>query len=411
MTRTFFYYLLAVLILRLFLSLTILRHDPLVPWETDSRGYYHLAYSLLHNGSFQMDGKPETFRTPGYPVFLAGVFKIWGDSLPVVVFIQVFLSCLGIFFVYKLAQCLWNDETRALMMAVIYSLDPWTFQISLSIGSDTLFTVMVLGFALLALRLFSDPPPTARWYVFSAIVLAACVFTRPLIYYFIIPFGLFLVFDKRRWRGLVLVVVIYALLVSAWTVRNYYKTNSAIFTSATEHLYWNYEGKILAMVNHTSSEEEDTKESQMAIQKEKISQKAMVEFCDQEAMKIISNHPFLFIKAFFDGMYSSVWSPGTLFFRERIGGHNNILREAIKWFGISYLFAGYMLALWGVVQLTLKKRWSSQNLFLFGLLLYLIIFSATPVGYYRFRLPFWPFICLFAGYSIPWPFYKKPDHD
>lgn len=358
-----------------------------------------------------MAGKPEIFRTPGYPLFLAGVFKIGGDSLATIVFIQIFLSCVGIFLVYKIALRLWDDHSRAFMTAVIYSLDPWSFQISFYIGSDTLFAVMVLGFALLALRLFADPPPTARWYVFTAIALAVCALTRPLIYYFIIPLGLLLVFYRRCWKGLILVIVMYALLVGAWTVRNYERTNTAVFTSATAHLYWNYAGKIISMVKHTNSDEEDTKISLMAIQKEKLSERAMVEFCDQQAIKIVSEHPFLFIKAVLDGMYRSVWSPGTLFFREHIGGHNNILREAIKWFGISYLFVGYVLALWGVVQLTLKKGWSLQSLFLLWLLLYLIVFSATPVGYYRFRVPFWPFICLFAGYSFLRPFHKKSDYD
>ena len=156
-----------------------------------------------------MAGKPEIFRTPGYPLFLAGVFKIWGDSLVTIVFIQIFLSCIGIFLVYKLALRLCDDHGRALMTAVIYSLDPWTFQISFSVGADTLFTVLVLGFALLTLRFVLDPPSPARWYIFSAIALAACVFTRPLIYYFIIPLGLLLVFDKRSWKGLILGIAIY----------------------------------------------------------------------------------------------------------------------------------------------------------------------------------------------------------
>jgi hypothetical protein len=271
---------------------------------------------------------------------------------------------------------------------------------------------MLITFLGVVVRLFSDRQPNILRYLAVTVLLAASTFTRPITYCFILPLVIILFFYSYRQInstvslkcsliGPLLVIIIYGLLIGSWIMRNYYRTGAAVFTSLpSEHLYWNYGGKILSIINHSSLDDESTRLSLLSYQQEKISLKAMVDYCNQQASGIFLDHPVLLMKVFFSGMFSTLWSPGTVFLREHLGYHNNIIREGIKWFGICYLFFGYVAAIGGVLQLTLKKAWSFSSFLLLVLLLFLIIFSSTPVGYYRFRVPFWPFICLFAGHGI-----------
>ncbi len=55
----------------------------------DAPGYYRLATTLLTDHSFENFG---TLRTPGYPLFIALVFGVFGKHVWVILLIQLLLN-------------------------------------------------------------------------------------------------------------------------------------------------------------------------------------------------------------------------------------------------------------------------------------------------------------------------------
>jgi hypothetical protein len=58
-------------------------------WHPDSASYHYLALNMFRHGLFRRSSGPpyiyEAFRTPGYPLLLAAVYRVFGDSaLPVI---------------------------------------------------------------------------------------------------------------------------------------------------------------------------------------------------------------------------------------------------------------------------------------------------------------------------------------
>ncbi|MFA5307065.1 MAG: hypothetical protein WC365_06470 [Candidatus Babeliales bacterium] len=83
-----------------------LRHDARY-WQVDSSTYHHVATSLAQGkGISNVDGSPNFYRLPGYPVFIAFFYKLWGDNPENALWAQIFLaSCIPLL-VFFLANVL-----------------------------------------------------------------------------------------------------------------------------------------------------------------------------------------------------------------------------------------------------------------------------------------------------------------
>ena len=90
---------------------------------TDSWGYLELAGNLRELGRFQATPHEEGLRTPVYPVFLATVQTVFGEHLGFVVAVQLCLSLVTVWFVWRLAWELGGSKA-ALGAAWLYALNP-----------------------------------------------------------------------------------------------------------------------------------------------------------------------------------------------------------------------------------------------------------------------------------------------
>jgi hypothetical protein len=231
-----FIIILAILVkLSLFIFVSI--HAPQSKFMPDSHDYLKLADVLASKGVFARleEGKLvcETFRTPGYPLFLAilnGILKI---PLSGVVFLQVLMTLLAAFVTYKTA--LWIDEKIAFLGAAIMLFDIPVSIFSLLLLTETLFMV-ALSLFMLSFVIYLKNRKFGIL-ALSAIILAIAVYIRPIAYYLGIAIFFFILYINRH-RGLkicvsqalVFLVVTYS-IIGAWQFRNYALSHNAAFSS------------------------------------------------------------------------------------------------------------------------------------------------------------------------------------
>ncbi len=113
----------------------------------DGREYYQLALNLAHHGSFSQSENPpfdpDTWRTPGYPFFLAIHTLIFGDSPRSVIVVQQLLNLINTLMLAFMAQKYMN-ERRALLVGLLFVFEPYHHFYSLWLLPTTLFVTVLL---------------------------------------------------------------------------------------------------------------------------------------------------------------------------------------------------------------------------------------------------------------------------
>lgn len=266
-------------------------HHPRV--AGDALVYGDLAQNLLHHHTFGLtEGqiRPTLIRLPGYPIFLAACFRMFGDARYVaVLWVQVAVDLLGCGLLAVLATRLWNRRAGlpVLWLAVLcpftasYTAVPITETLSLFCVTAAFFS---LERWLQALRAPTDGALGAQtWAAATGMVLAAAVLLRPdqgLLAAAVLPcmtwfvFGLSVQATTFR-RGMVscgITTGLFLLPLLLWSVRNWevfhvvqplapryatdpdemisygfqrwYRTWAVEFQSSLD-VYWSYDGEPL----------------------------------------------------------------------------------------------------------------------------------------------------------------------
>src|SRR5438034_2458436 len=107
----------------------LLTADPARFLFPDSASYLDSARALLHGGfatSAAPGAPPQTVRTPGYPLFAAAVFALFGERPAAVVAVQAVLSVVTIALAYAIARTLW-DARAGLLAAALLAVDLGSF--------------------------------------------------------------------------------------------------------------------------------------------------------------------------------------------------------------------------------------------------------------------------------------------
>lgn len=150
--------------------------------SNDSVGYFAWAEQLF-------SGKPLDIlphRTPGYPLFLAGVFHLFGISSTGILVIQHVLAWAGTAVVFWIAR-LFTRPALAFCAAILYSLDPWMLGVETFALTETLTWFLILVSAGLV---WFRPRGSLFWALLLGAVLAFASLTRPTCQ-LLIPFLLF----------------------------------------------------------------------------------------------------------------------------------------------------------------------------------------------------------------------------
>jgi 4-amino-4-deoxy-L-arabinose transferase-like glycosyltransferase len=205
--------------------------------DPDSIGYFRLAENLRHHGVFsrceQPPFLPDNVLTPVYPFCLAVLLTLSGGGLWIVAIVQGLLNSLGAVLVFKIGERLFNQRT-GFIAGICFGLDPSALVHTFSLLTESLFTFLFLVANFFLVKYFRDA--SFKSLAFSAILLGFATLCRPVsLYYFVvIIIILFFVTAQtlaNRAKNVALYVLIFALPLSPWLIRNQLIFGTANLTS------------------------------------------------------------------------------------------------------------------------------------------------------------------------------------
>lgn len=201
---------------------------------SDENDYFSISTNLLEGKGFTYNGEATAWRTPGYPVFLAGLRKIVGDNIVNLRIASIFIVSLIAPLIYIFCIILFRDNPRNAQKIGIISSLFWTgmlFSINLSgslMGEElsTLIFILYLIVACLALR------KNSFWLLLlGTVLLTSAIYVRGtlLLVLFAMPIVLCI---RRKWILALGLLLASFVLIGSWCLRNYSKLG--IFTMSTE---------------------------------------------------------------------------------------------------------------------------------------------------------------------------------
>lgn len=236
--RIFIGVIIIAIAIKLSLFLFAAVHAPQGKFLPDSYDYLKLSEMLVSHGAFAVqDGKGaliyETFRTPGYPAFLAifhGIMKIPLDGI---ILLQVVMTLLAAFITYRAA--LEIDRRTALLSMTIILFDLPITIFSLTVLTETLF-MLLLAIFMFGFTLYLKHRRIG-YLIVSALFIVLAAYVRPIGYYLGFAVSVFIIYANRKERFtrsmrdvFIFLVIVYS-MIGIWQVRNYVRCNNISFSS------------------------------------------------------------------------------------------------------------------------------------------------------------------------------------
>lgn len=113
----------------------------------DCGEYHTLARNLVEHGVFSQSEAPpfvpDTWRTPGYPLFLAAIMLIVGKSPVALILFQQLLAVVNVLLVFRVAREKMSNS-RAALAAILFLLEPYHLFYSLWLLSPTWLVTLIL---------------------------------------------------------------------------------------------------------------------------------------------------------------------------------------------------------------------------------------------------------------------------
>lgn len=194
--------------------------------DGDSYQYDSFAQSILDGGGYRdRERGLRSFRVPGYPLFLAGVYKAAGaDATPperytAVKIAQAVLSsatCLSIYYMGLQIGGAWVGVFAGLFSCVYFGL----FSQPAHIMTESLFTF----FFTLAVWAFLNAGRGARWAALGGLAAAAATYVRTtslLLPAFVCLWALLKLPGRTSLRFCAVLAVCFALPLAPWAIRNH----------------------------------------------------------------------------------------------------------------------------------------------------------------------------------------------
>lgn len=194
-------------------------------WSSDAEAYFTLAKNLLSHGGFfiRPEWGPSAYRTPLYPMFVAGLYWLI-PQLWFVVLIQNILGAFSVVLVYILAKNIFGHKT-ALLSAILFLFESQRLHVTNQLMSEALF--MVLFLPALYFYFLYRTGGDKRCIILSGLLLGISTLVRPVTQYLPLIMIAFIFFKRPFWKnakanigGAALFAVVFLAAVAPWSIRN-----------------------------------------------------------------------------------------------------------------------------------------------------------------------------------------------
>jgi hypothetical protein len=222
--------------------------------ESDAPGYYVLADHLLDGTGYRYapGEAPSAKRAPGYPLFLAAIFKVSSRNFTAVRIMQCLVDVATVYLVFGLSLLLFGSGAAALLAAFAYTIYFPAIQNTTYILPETTHTFFLVGavtLAVLAMRAGSY-----FLYAVAGIIFGVATMIRPGAYLLpvvllavgivVTPWvgldrGVGRVLGDRRsagiglvsWRGLLILLAGFVVTMFPWVMRNQQALGRPVITT------------------------------------------------------------------------------------------------------------------------------------------------------------------------------------
>lgn len=190
-------------------------------WE-----FGEVAHSLLLGHGYSYYGSPSAYMPPAYPLLLAGLFDLLGESWAVYLFLEIVQAAAGVllvFLVYRLALALYHDQALARLAAILAAFYPPFIQMCNEFHSINFYIVLGVTTVLLLVKALQQP---SRWdyLVYAAISMGILLLFRAEALLLATLFAALIFLQSQRnsrvARSLLFVAIAYGCL-GPWMLRNY----------------------------------------------------------------------------------------------------------------------------------------------------------------------------------------------
>lgn len=203
--------------------------------------YVSLAHHVLDGSGFAgPEGAPTAFVTPGYPLFLAGLF-IFSDSILFIGLAQSVLGGLTVVFLALTAQRI-SSRTTGILTGGIAAVYPHSLLWTTQVMTETLYVFSLALVLYLIARLINDEDPGGWLALLTGTVAGFTALVRPPFLGLAILAVLISLACGRRWRRRAVFGVLGLIAIfGPWVLRNAIDMDAIVITS-TESGYVLWQG-------------------------------------------------------------------------------------------------------------------------------------------------------------------------
>lgn len=215
------------------------------PTGEDTRNYRVLALNVIHGHGLSLSERapyqPSADRAPVYPIFLAAIYSVAGESPEAVFFAQSMVLGFAWVLLADIAAMLF-DRRVALLTALSASLNPYLGRVAGSLLTEALFTVLIVATIWALIRGFFTG--SRRWFAACGVLWGVATLCRPATVLALpltaVAIWLWSPRLERRAASVAVLVVSGLLTLAPWTVRNYldFKAFIPLQTRAFGFNFW-----------------------------------------------------------------------------------------------------------------------------------------------------------------------------
>jgi 4-amino-4-deoxy-L-arabinose transferase-like glycosyltransferase len=370
----------------------------------------HARELAAGQGYISTAGEFSADRPIGHALWLALIFKLFGENIWLIESLQVLFSAVAVFLVYRVARCAFSAPVSYLAAFLLAVYPPAIFATKILL-EEHLFIILWLGGILILISDFQKP---AWRKIISAGLLfgiAAHFRTHAFLMGALVLFA-WLVLKRGFWQGFARALVVQALIIGCalpWAVRNYARLGAPILYSTWVGPAFYYANNSVSNVRYPVNPipeeggDMDFLTANSEVGRNRTGMKAAVEW--------ILGHPGTFLQKsvgraiYMLGLNREGWTVQDNFHTIREGRDppSTFLKRQLDKMDNDYYGIIFLLSLFGVGFFLLMRRkisnWPSGCWILMTLLYYIAICAIT-IGYRKYRLPIEPLFCMFAAYGI-----------
>ena len=215
------------------------RLTPLYNQNLYPDGYDLLAANIVAGNGYRFfpDTAMTLMREPGYPVFLAGMFRIFGEGQIPVKLTNLLLALSTALLMIRITRRVSNNQVVIFLSPILFFFHPATIIAESRGGVEVLFTFLITLFTLTLYRSIEDNK--YQNYVVSGGVLGLTVLVKgtPMLFPLFLLFYL-LAFRSQEnskiaiFRNIGLMMFAMIVVLSPWIIRNYTLTGKLIPTAS-----------------------------------------------------------------------------------------------------------------------------------------------------------------------------------